>query len=147
MKGREMPHPFTVLIEAPHALAAVPYEQRKADHDLVMAAYLGTFDKRGFEEDTAGRARTFLETFFKSVQGDCAGCGKFTRIDLKNGHCVDCQKERRQRNRLEAFRQKVRCETCSQIKRRAYLTENICRRCALIRKNDVARCVDCGKRS
>jgi len=62
-----MPFPFTVLIEAPPELAAVPYEQRKADHDLVLAAYLRTFDKRGFEEETCGRTRKFLDSFFKSI--------------------------------------------------------------------------------
>lgn len=80
-----------------------------------------------------------------TVQGDCAGCGKFTRIDLRDVHCVDCQRKRYQRNRMEVFKQKVRCEGCFQIKRREYLTENICRRCALIRKNDVAFCIQCGK--
>ena len=62
-----MPHPFTVLTEVPPELAAVPYEQRKTDHDLVLAAYLRTFEKRGFEEETCGRTRKFLDNFFKSI--------------------------------------------------------------------------------
>lgn len=63
-----MPHPFTVLIEVPHALSDVPYEQRKADHDSVVAAYLRTFDKRGLEEKTSDRARKFLNSFFESIR-------------------------------------------------------------------------------
>jgi integrase len=62
-----MPSPFTVLIEAPPELAAVPYQQRKTDHDLVLAAYLRTFEKRGFEEETRRRTREFLDGFFKSI--------------------------------------------------------------------------------
>src|SRR5258708_13264810 len=62
-----MPHPFTVLIEAPQELAAVPYEQRKADHDAVLAAYFRTFDKRGLEEKTAERAQKLLNSFFESI--------------------------------------------------------------------------------
>jgi len=62
-----MPYPFTVLIEAPPALAAVSYEQRKADHDLVLASYLRTFEKRGFEEETRRRTQEFLDGFFKSI--------------------------------------------------------------------------------
>lgn len=62
-----MPYPFTVLIEAPPELAAVPYEQRKADHDLVLAAYLRTFEKRGFEEETRRRTQEFLNSVFKSI--------------------------------------------------------------------------------
>jgi len=62
-----MPHPFTVLIEAPPELSAVPYRQRKGDHDSVLAAYLRTFEKRGLEEMTAERARKFLESFFESI--------------------------------------------------------------------------------
>jgi integrase len=66
-KGKEMPYQFTVLIEVPQVLAAVPYEQRKADHDLVVAAYLRTFEKRGLEEETSRRTRKFLDSFFKSI--------------------------------------------------------------------------------
>jgi len=93
----------------------------------------------------AKAARRACVSIHSTAQGDCTGCGKFTRIDLRDGHCIDCQRERYQRNRLEVQKQKIRCKVCSQIKRSAYLSENICRRCALIRKNDVARCVDCGK--
>jgi integrase len=51
----------------PQELTAVPYELRKADHDLVLAAYLRTFEKRGFEEETSERTRKFLDSFFKSI--------------------------------------------------------------------------------
>src|SRR6266853_2819051 len=67
MKGKQMPHPFTVLIEVPHELTAVPYEQRKADHDSVVAAYVRTFEKRAFEENTANRTQNFLNSFFQSI--------------------------------------------------------------------------------
>jgi len=43
------------------------------------------------------------------------------------------------------LKQKVRCKVCHEIKRPALVSENICRRCLLTRKNEVARCVDCGK--
>lgn len=66
-----MPHPFTVLIEVPPELAAVPYEQRKADHDSVLAAYFRTFDKRRLEEKTAERAQKFLKSFFESIRIKC----------------------------------------------------------------------------
>ena len=66
-----MSHPFTVLIELPPELAAVPFEQRKADHDSVLAAYLRTFDKRGLEEKTAERAQKFLKSFFESIRIKC----------------------------------------------------------------------------
>jgi integrase len=62
-----LPYPFTILIEAPEELTAVPYEQRQADHDFVLAAYLRTFDKKGLEEETAERARKFLNCFFESI--------------------------------------------------------------------------------
>lgn len=62
-----MAYPFTVLMEVPQELAAVPYEQRKIDHDLVLAAYIRTFDKRGFEEDTSDRTQKFLDGFFQSI--------------------------------------------------------------------------------
>jgi len=62
-----MPFPFTVLIEAPEELTAVPYEQRQADHDSVMAAYFRTFDKKGLEDETAERAEKFLNCFFESI--------------------------------------------------------------------------------
>jgi integrase len=62
-----LPYPFTVLIEVPQELADVPYEQRKADHDSVLAAYFRTFDKRGLEEKTAERAQKFLNSFFESI--------------------------------------------------------------------------------
>ncbi len=62
-----MPYPFTVLIEVPQELAAVPYEQRKADHDSVVAAYVRTFEKRAFEENTANRTQNFLNSLFQSI--------------------------------------------------------------------------------
>lgn len=62
-----MPYSFTVLIEVPQELAAVPYEQRKADHDSVVAAYVRTFEKRGFEENTTNRTQNFLNSFFQSI--------------------------------------------------------------------------------
>jgi integrase len=62
-----LPYPFTVLIEVPHEIAAVPYEQRRADHDSVMAAYVRTFEKRAFEENTANRTQNFLNSFFQSI--------------------------------------------------------------------------------
>src|SRR5260370_466895 len=62
-----MPYQFTVLIEVPLELAAVPYEQRKADHACVLAAYLRTFEKRRFEQETADRTRGFLNNFFESI--------------------------------------------------------------------------------
>src|SRR5258708_28495553 len=62
-----MPYPFTVLIEVPQEIAAVHYEQRKADHDSVMAAYFRTFDKRGLDEKTADRTQKFLSCFFESI--------------------------------------------------------------------------------
>ena len=66
-----MPHPFTILIEVPPELLAVPYEQRKADHDSVLAAYFRTFDKRGLEEKTAERSQKFLNSFFESIRIKC----------------------------------------------------------------------------
>jgi hypothetical protein len=93
----------------------------------------------------AQAARRSYGRMNSTVQGDCSGCGTFKRIDLRDRRCVDCQKERYQRNRLEVLKQKIRCKGCSEMKRRAYLNENICRRCVLTRKNEVAHCVDCGK--
>lgn len=81
-----------------------------------------------------------------TAQGDCSVCGKFTRIDLRDGRCVDCRKECYQRSRLAVLKQKVRCKACHEIKRPAYLNENICRKCVQKRKNEVAQCVDCGKK-
>lgn len=93
----------------------------------------------------AQAARRSYRRMNSTVQGNCSGCGRFKRIDPRDRHCVDCQKERYQRNRLEVLKQKIRCKGCSEIKRPAYLSENICRRCVLTRKNEVARCIDCGK--
>jgi len=80
-----------------------------------------------------------------TAQGACSNCGTPTRIDPRDGYCVECHKKRYQRSRLEALKQKVRCKRCHELKRSAYLNENICRQCVLTRKNEVARCVDCGK--
>src|SRR5258708_8327767 len=60
-----MPYPFTVLIEVPQEIAAVAYEQRKADHDSVMAAYFRTFDKRALDAKTADRTQKILKYFFE----------------------------------------------------------------------------------
>jgi hypothetical protein len=80
-----------------------------------------------------------------TAQGDCSSCGKHTRIDPRDGYCIECHKKRLQNARLEALKQKIRCNICNEIKRPAYLNENICRRCSLTRKNQMATCTDCGK--
>jgi hypothetical protein len=83
--------------------------------------------------------------FSGTAQGDCACCGKPTHIDPRDGYCIKCHKKRLQDGRLEALKQKIRCKSCDEIKRPAYLSENICRKCALTRANQFAQCIDCGK--
>ena len=80
-----------------------------------------------------------------TAQGACSRCGKQTRIDPRDGYCIECHQKRLQDGRLEALKQKIRCNTCNKVKRPAYLNENICRACAQRRANAVAQCIDCGK--
>jgi hypothetical protein len=80
-----------------------------------------------------------------TAQGACSCCGNQTRIDPTDGYCIDCHKKRLQRGRLDFLKQKIRCKSCNEIKRLAYLNENICRKCVLTRTNQMATCIDCGK--
>jgi len=80
-----------------------------------------------------------------TAQGAGSCCGKQTRIDPRDGYCTECNKKRLQDGRLEALKQKIRCNRCNEIRRPAYLNENICRRCVLTRTNQMATCIDCGK--
>jgi len=91
----------------------------------------------------AGQERAYVR-ISTTAQGACSCCGKLTRIDPRDGYCIECHKKRLQDGRLEALKQKIRCNTCNKVKRPAYLNENICRACALKRANAVAQCIDCG---
>lgn len=105
-------------------------------------------DKAQDSQPAVAKAQTARRAYVSmnsTAQADCVGCGKFTRIDLRDGHCVDCRKERYQHARLETLKQKIRCKVCHETKRPAYLNESICLKCARTRKNQVAPCVGCGK--
>jgi integrase len=62
-----MRHRFTVLIDVPHDFEKLPYEERQADHNAVLAAYFRTFEKRAFDEKTTKRTRKFLNDVFESI--------------------------------------------------------------------------------
>jgi len=62
-----MTYRFTVLMEPAKHLEQIPFNERKADHESILRAYLRTFEKRNFDEKTNQRTETFLTKFFESI--------------------------------------------------------------------------------
>ena len=84
-----MTYRFTILIEVPHQLESILFEERKADHDAVLRAYFRTFEKRAFDEKTNRRTELFLTSFFECIlikpSRDCP-CRQLLVWDLLQPH-------------------------------------------------------------
>jgi integrase len=62
-----MTYRFTVLIDVPQELLKICYQEREADHESILGAYLRTFEKRAFDEKTTNRTKIFLNSVFERI--------------------------------------------------------------------------------